>query len=381
MNRLGRTWTSVVLLTAGAMSVSAQGIQIDTNDVKAMYAVGKTVAFHIDTLTGSANIGSTGASSWDFSGLLTHRMMRLESVPPASTPYFSSHFPAATHALRDTGFTYSFYFATLQTMVDLKGTGYNYMTLGSDLLDYGFKGAGTAYLSGIALPAEGQWVKSPPLVYYDLPLTMSKTWTSDFNETLSGTATSPFGPLNIGPTVTGHAVTFTVDAYGPLTVPGPLVQEALRIRKVDRYTEGATQGVRVSYMFIARNGASVQFNAVDTLSPSSGTIPVSSVQWTGPTPTAVRSVSAVPAAFNLRQNFPNPFNPSTTIRFTLPERQQVSLKVYNLLGEEVATLVDAPVEAGESSVEFTANRLPSGMYLYRLEAGSATQTRRMMLVK
>ena len=69
------------------------------------------------------------------------------------------------------------------------------------------------------------------------------------------------------------------------------------------------------------------------------------------------------------------------IRFTLPERQAVSLRVYNLLGEEVATLVDQIVSAGENVVEFKATGLPTGMYLYKLQAGSMTQTKRMMLVR
>ncbi len=380
MKQLVRIVTGVAIMGVGLLSAQAQGIRIDTTDIKAIFAAGKTVAYHIDTLTGTANIGATGASSWDFSGLLTHRMMRLESVPPATTPYFAGFFPAATHALRDTGFTYSFYYASLQTMVDLKGTGYNYMTLGADFFDYGFKGAGTAFIGGIGIPAEGQWIKSPPLVYYDLPLEMSKNWISGFNETLSGTANSPFGPLAIGPSVTVHTVGFSVDAYGLLTVPGSQVQDALRIRKVDRYSEGTTQGVRVSYIFVAKNGASVQFNTVDTLS-TSGTISVSAVQWTGATPTGIQAVSTTPRAFSLGQNYPNPFNPSTRIRFTLPERQKVTLKIYNLLGGEVATVVDQLVEAGESSVTFDARGLASGIYFYKLQAGSATQTRRMMLLK
>ncbi len=372
------------ILSAGVTVVPAQGIKIDTADVRQMFAIGTTTTYRGDTLTTSANIGAPGATSWDFTGLSTHTRMSLRSVPLATTPYYASHFPAATHALSDTAFTYSFYYADLFATVTLRGAGYNYMTLGQDLLDYGFKGAGSAYLFGNPYPAEGQWVKSPPAVYYSLPLEMSKTWTTTYNETLAGSAqlfAAPAPPIAVGPTVTAHTVQYTVDAYGLLTVPGSGAVDALRLRKVDRFSEGTTQGVRVSYMIIARNGASVQFTAVDTLSPSSGTIPVTAVQWTTPTTTHVQSVSNVPAAFALGQNYPNPFNPSTTIRFTLPASGPVTLKVFNLLGEEVATLVNETVGAGESSVRFDGSGLASGMYLYRLQAGSSTQTRRMMLVK
>ncbi len=85
--------------------------------------------------------------------------------------------------------------------------------------------------------------------------------------------------------------------------------------------------------------------------------------------------------FTLDQNYPNPFNPSTNISFTLPQQSNVSLKVYNLLGQEVVTLVNEIKTAGQHSVSFDASQLSSGMYIYRLEAGSSIQTRKMMLIK
>ncbi len=372
-----------VLLVAGVRGAPAQGIVIDSATVAAMFAVGTTTTYRMDTLTTSANIGNVGASAWDFNGLTTHTRMSLRSVALATTPYYASHFPAATHALSDTAFTYSFYSADLSTTVTLRGAGYNYLKLGQDLLDYGFKGSGSAFLFGNPYPAEGQWVKSPAAVYYGLPLTMSKTWTTTYDETLSGSAQifpSPSPPLAVGPTVTAHTVTYTVDAYGPLSVPGSAAEGALRIRKVDRYSSGGTEAVRVGYIFLTASGASVQFTAGDT-SALSGTIPISSLQWTTPTATAIRTINDIPSAFALGQNYPNPFNPSTTIRFTLPSSQYVTLKVYNLLGEEVATLVDAMVDAGESSVQFDGARLSSGIYLYKLQSGASTQTRRMVFMK
>ena len=86
--------------------------------------------------------------------------------------------------------------------------------------------------------------------------------------------------------------------------------------------------------------------------------------------------------YDLEQNFPNPFNPSTVIRFSIPERVKVTLKVMNLLGEEVKRLIDGEYyEAGKYDVDFLAQGLPSGTYVYRLEAGNYVKSRKMVLAK
>lgn len=83
----------------------------------------------------------------------------------------------------------------------------------------------------------------------------------------------------------------------------------------------------------------------------------------------------------LSQNYPNPFNPSTTISFNLPQSGNATLTVYNVLGQQVATLVNGALSAGTHSVPFDASRLASGVYIYELRAGSFVQQKRMMLVK
>lgn len=89
----------------------------------------------------------------------------------------------------------------------------------------------------------------------------------------------------------------------------------------------------------------------------------------------------VPQAFVLSQNYPNPFNPATKISFTLPVGSDVTLKVYNMLGQEVATVVNGYRSAGTYEVEFNAAGLASGVYYYTLRAGSFTATRKMLLTK
>ncbi len=97
--------------------------------------------------------------------------------------------------------------------------------------------------------------------------------------------------------------------------------------------------------------------------------------------TPVELQQVVPEAFALHAAYPNPFNPTTEIRFDLPEATQVRLTVYDALGREVERLLDGPMQAATHTVTFDAADLPSGVYLYRLEAGAFVQTRRMVLMK
>jgi len=92
-------------------------------------------------------------------------------------------------------------------------------------------------------------------------------------------------------------------------------------------------------------------------------------------------IDAVPTGLTLAQNFPNPFNPATRLTFTIPVSGQVSLKVYDMLGRQVSVLVAGYLKAGTHEVSFDAGNLPSGIYFCRLQAGSETRIRQMILVR
>ena len=123
------------------------------------------------------------------------------------------------------------------------------------------------------------------------------------------------------------------------------------------------------------------FNGGETTAPASR-------NWliyrkvTQPTVGITNISTTIPSQYTLEQNYPNPFNPSTTIRFALPQTSNVTLKVYNLNGKEVATLINnTTVQAGTNEYRFDASNLASGIYFYKLTAGKFTDTKKMILIK
>lgn len=120
-------------------------------------------------------------------------------------------------------------------------------------------------------------------------------------------------------------------------------------------------------------------SVLQTMSTTKG--PIGDSRW-GKTPsTAVRRINEIPAGYSLNQNYPNPFNPSTTIKFEVAKTGFVSLTVYNLLGREVATLINENLSAGVYSTEFKAGNFASGIYFYRLSTSNGSIVKKMTLMK
>jgi hypothetical protein len=101
----------------------------------------------------------------------------------------------------------------------------------------------------------------------------------------------------------------------------------------------------------------------------------------GYAPNSVGIEGTIPDGFTLEQNYPNPFNPSTKIRFTISDSRYSILKVYDLLGNEVATLVNEEKPPGTYEAEFNAENLSSGIYFYQLTAGAFSEKKKMILLK
>ena len=129
--------------------------------------------------------------------------------------------------------------------------------------------------------------------------------------------------------------------------------------------DGVNSALDRIFNLIITSQRTLALQVMDSLSTAAGVEPVE---------------NKVPYTFGLQQNYPNPFNPSTVIRYQLPKDERVSLKIYNTLGERVATLVDEKKSAGTYHVEWNP-QLPSGVYYYRLNAGEFAATKKLILLK
>jgi hypothetical protein len=367
MNRLIYGFVILCVLVLAGSQAMAQ-ITISAADIQGQFAADSTKRYFDTTSTRQVGIGDTiGATSWDFTALRNDSSWSVLYVQPSSTPY-AGDFPAAGLAQKA-----NISINIPSFGVSAVGTAYEYYKLDTYFVDFGIKGSGTV---GGILSGTVDWTKIPADTLYKLPMTLRTQWGSTDSAI---TVIDVPGFLYHSRSAVPEFRDIIVDAYGTMTLPDATVHQALRIRKTSRMPATPT-----SYSFVARDGAYVNLSANDALAPLTGTIHVKNIIW-GPAvftpPTAIASTPTVPGEFSLSQNYPNPFNPSTLIRYGLPQGSQVRLEVYNVIGQNVATLVDERQEAGYHEVHFSGVNLPSGVYFYRLTAGGYVKTMKMALTK
>ncbi len=347
------------VLFAG-VKLSAQ-ITLTQSDLNAFVNLGNNLTTAMDTTTASIDIGTTGATTWDFSGISLDQQFDVTSVEPSGTPYAGS-FPGATVCLHGT-----------TSVMGYSAETWSYAGVNGALLNYG-AGAQTE-ISGFQ--ATIVMHNNPAEKTVIVPLTMGTNWMQDYVETDSVSA--------LGfTTVTTHNthVENTVDAYGTMTLPGGATVEALRVMSDVTQTSGTDYSRYISYLFITRTGVQLSVEAADTTSANTGVIPINGLTLINANITGIRQAdNNIPENFLLKQNYPNPFNPSTQINYSIPSAQKVTLKVYDELGKEVTTLVNGEQAAGNYTVDFNASDLASGVYFYRLQAGSFIQMKKMILMK
>jgi Secretion system C-terminal sorting domain len=326
--------------------------------------VGTTSTSYFDSTTTIADIGNTGQSSWDFSSLTPSWSYTTTCIDLSSSPY-SGSFPNSTICRKYT--------------VSIMGFQSDNWLFNS-LDDNGF------YLDGnvtatqiIGFSSATTTTYTPSEKQLKFPFTYGTSWTQDYSySTASSTG---------GPTVTTNVhLVNTVDAYGSLVLPGGTTVQALRMKREERSTTtsmvGQTSAHFIGYVFYTELGSSISVAAADTLQADHGVINVSGAGWVVGNVTGIKKINnSSPTRFELSQNYPNPFNPTTTIRYQLPNNNLVTLKVYDVLGKELRTLVNEVQNIGSYEVTFDGNGLSSGIYFYRLVAGTYSETKKLVLMK
>jgi hypothetical protein len=175
----------------------------------------------------------------------------------------------------------------------------------------------------------------------------------------------------------------TLDGWGTLTTQYGTFQ-VLRTQErhwITEWLNGSLSANKqsVSYAWFDEHGITIlsYTNPSDSVNFTTASIVEAEL-----TPASAEQINnVVPQNFQLEQNYPNPFNPSTTIRYSIPEASFATVKVYDMLGNEVVTLVNEEQHAGEYEVEFDASHLSSGIYFYKLQTAYYVETKKMILMK
>jgi hypothetical protein len=349
-------------------------IQITQNDLQNAFESGTYwVKYNLEEYGYGApemNLGSIDniPQNWVIPNINWRDTLILTNVSPSSTP-FSTYFPTATHAQYSTG-----------------------------------------VVNGLWVDDYYQYFKLDTNAFYVLGNVKVNQYPTGSTITINNNEQVLFTlPLNYGAIIslsrdsvatdTGYTIsTFTksVDAFGTLNFPFGTF-DALRTKDVyetKSYSNGNVISQHSSIdklLWIAKNGGILEVRSLYPDVPY-GNVYVDWIEMTkfnSITPVEEKWNEIYPDDYKLNQNFPNPFNPSTTIRYSIPsviasetkQSQFVSLKVYDVLGNEIAILVNEEKPSGSYEVEFSASNLPSGTYFYQLRTGSFVETKKMILLK
>lgn len=333
-------------------------ITITADDYMNGYAAGKSwTVYSVDSLKEvTMNIGSPAntAQSWTYpSGIKFTDTMVYKNIVPSASP-FSTAFPNATHcsyttmAMEEGTFTSFIYFLMTKEVILSLGVAsvFNGVPFKTDI------------------KTDSTW--RPPLTYgshwsrMDSSESYGSTSVMYLNEVVDG-----FGTLKIGDA--------SID-----------VLRSTRITEAKLYAAGNLISKKVTRQ-IYFTGKSSSFTIdLDTLTQATGNIPVYGLEmylYNNTTLSVDNNSKTGVQQFLLEQNYPNPFNPLTNISYSVPEKSFVSLKVYNLLGSAVATLVNETREKGKYTIRFDGSNLASGIYFYKLDAGNFSDIKKLVLLK
>ncbi len=335
-------------------------ITITSSDISSFYAAGQTIMnLSNDDPNTTMDIGSATSSSqnWTLPNVSYPDTFYSQSIDVATSPY-AAEFPTATHCIYGT-FSDDTSTVTLYTYAQVSSS--EIATIG-EVQHYQTTSFDTTMIN------------HEYSLKYKLPLTFNSSFEISKD-------TMDFGVGFF--TVSSSAI--SVDAFGKINLP-PGNVDALRLREI-RKSESYFNNMLISsssevyFSWLTKSNGSADISVDD--SSASGNVQITSISLSilPGTTDAIEEKNTSPQNFTLSQNYPNPFNPNTIINYSLEKSSQVSLKVYDALGNEVAALVDEFKPAGYYEVNFNASRLSSGIYFYKLTAGNFSEVKKMTLLR
>jgi hypothetical protein len=352
---------AILLCTVMLTSLALSQISLDPSAGQSLFAPGSSWKYlQNSNLNMTVNVGaaSSSAQSWTLPTITFTDTVKMDNLLPSATPY-ASNFGYATHAQR-----------MIQKSGGTTTTMYQYYRVKPD----------SAFILGNAVRMQGAgkdttqftWHRRLVMVF---PFTYGTTFT--FRDSL------PMAPGT-------HMIqlsTDVCDAFGSLTLLGGTYQAIRKKQTIISQTFFGTFRIAadtfVQYSFMTNGGYNADVTPKDKY-PIGSTIAVTGLSYysiiTTPSTSAGRG-QTLPNESILAQNYPNPFNPSTTIDYQLSSGCHVSLKIYDVLGEEVAVLVDGLQSAGTHTARFDGSLLRSGVYFYRLQTGTLSETKKLVLIR
>jgi hypothetical protein len=351
---------SIVLCIALLSTSAIAQITMTSGDVQTMYGAGKSWRqVSVNTSNTSMNVGtaSSSAQTWALPALKYSDSLRADFLAPSATPYSSSYSRATTvrrSIISSGGFTVTLF---------------EYMRITTDsLIDL-----------GNVSRSQGQGIDTTTFdksYRLEVPLPLFYGLTN-----VKRDSTSSGGGI-----YTIQQTNQVVDAFGSITTPVGTYQ-VLRMKET-QITRNvfpgfpATVDTSVSFTWVAKEGVLASVDASSSRQIS-GTIPIhdASYQYINTAVGIANSSPSLPGIPALNQNYPNPFNPTTTISYELPVGGNVTLNVYDILGKQVARLVDGNQSAGHHTVTFDGSSLRSGVYFYRIQNGTFVDSKKFILIK
>ncbi len=350
-----RPWSSVVGLLL-VQSLSAQ-ITIQETDIQKTFSANSTLKIYGDT-SGLVSIGNKGGPNvYDFSSLPFRDSSSVVEYQSSTIPFLAARFDPASFVLgSSTQNIQSPVFLFTQNRLEQPASVTVFDSL--QIVRY----------------------KVPHEIVFQYPATYLTSW----SETGGGVGAETTFVNNVPTNVainSSDSISFVIDGYGTLLFKG-VSHQCLRAKEV-YWGQSATK----TFWYYTKDGITIAVGTTLDQNDTGKVISGSTICFTSAKSTSVPQLAVIPTTYSLSQNFPNPFNPSTTIRFGVPYRSLVRLLVFNVLGQHVLELVNEEVSTGYFEKVWNAN-VSSGLYFYRIEAISVSDpskhfvgVRKMLLLK